>query len=105
MENQNQQLVELKKKVLKIVAIAGAVAAGLLAIIALLREILGGRMTKDNLEEMRKGFNEDSKKNAEVVKKSLNQMELQHKLVKKRTEAVQNMTIKEQEALAKKLGV
>lgn len=82
-----------------------AIGAFIITILVLLKEVLKGRVDSTNLEEFKKGLQEEKKKNNQVIKESVENIKLQNKLIEEKTKAIHDMTMNEQLLEAKKLGL
>lgn len=93
------------KKRTKVKIILGAIGAFIITVLILIKEILRGRVTSDNLDELKKGILDEKKENDKIIKDSMSNIKIQNKLIKERENEVRNMTMKEQAKLAKKMGL
>lgn len=93
------------KKRTKVKIILGAIGAFIITVLILIKEILRGRVTSDNLDELKKGILDEKKENDKIIKDSMGNIKMQNKLIKERENEVRNMTMKEQAKLAKKMGL
>jgi len=92
----------MKKKLIAILAIAGAV---LTAVLLILKEVLKGRVTYNHLEDLKTGIRDEKKKNVDIIRDSTKAVKLQDKIIKEKAKQIKEMNMNEQLDYAKKLGL
>ena len=90
---------------LKAKAILAAIVSAIGLVFLLIRELLKGNVNTEHIDTFKKGIRDEKRKNDEIIKENVEKVKLQNKIIEEKNKQIRDMSMDEQLAYAKKMGL